>query len=268
MKNLFFSAIAVLLMFTQCNDIEEPQEQDQEQPQRLTVEINTYPKHFDGFSYSADRTEIYEYNESGKLTRHKKYSEYGITETMYYYEDGILSERVVDHLTFKVKYYYHYNSNKQLSSMEAYQESGLDATFFYEYNNNNLLTKEIEIHADGDTSRVKEYYKDEAGNDTLICKIYRNTRLSKLKYTYDANNNILTEDFIDDGDTSRLAKYTYQYDNKNRIAIMTDQYKNRINSYEYTYLENDSIDFIIEKEGYEGDILQPKHKIEYSYTYE
>lgn len=139
------------------------------------------------------------------------------------------------------------------------------------YNEFNQLTQSVFFDEEqksltgDDTTSIWTYYKNEKGLDTLIIWKYLNTSGSKYRYLYDSYNNILIEEQEYNNIKNILQSNTYEYDEKGRISIKMSLEKTK---YEYTYLKNDSIDYI------ETSILSGKtgnfekfEKTDYSYEY-
>ena len=245
------------------------------------IHLSTY-KYKDG-AYSLTVRYDYEYNEDGKLARQYYCSDSKTDKTGYYskteyeYQDKKKIETnysLNNKGKWKIewKYEYNYDDNNNLIS-EINWFTKLNSTKLvysskteYEYNSNNLVTKETLTSATLDGSEwedrptaIKTYEYDENNNlikkqtvrtfsnDTYEYKYDSNNNvievtyiysLSKSKgmYTYDSNNNVILEEWWDyNKSTSEyvpFSKYEYKYDsNNNRVLYLRSIYDDELLAY-------------------------------------
>jgi hypothetical protein len=142
---------------------------------------------------------------------------------------------------------------------------------YHSYNELNQLTRTVykdeEFNGlfNTDTSGIMTYYKNENGLDTLIIHSEPYSSDVNYKYTYDSHYNNLIEEHIS-GKTRELEhSYAYEYDDKGRISVKQDF---NYTKYKYTYLSNDSIDYIdiYELSNSTGN-FENYQKVKYAYKY-
>jgi len=159
------------------------------------------------------------FNSNGDLAwkRVNKYDNEKITQTIYYNEDGILSE----------KYLYKYDDNTKKCETWQYDGNG-DLIYKWVHDKNGNLLEEYDYFSTGDVSKKTEYEYDNSGtlNRTLIYELlyslYGSEKFEE-EYLYNDKADIIvlkSYDYSYDDDynpvTTQKIEYTYKYkyDNK------------------------------------------------------
>jgi len=282
MKKLIFIAFILFIAFS-CEKEDFGDENKTPQETNLKSKtIKTYPYKY-GDVYGVPIIEkSWEYDSNGLLTKYIFNQDNGNyfnrdKEEYYYDENNLLIERKeYSFSSLDYRYTYEYNEKKQCTKMVQHGEYS-SQSYLYEYDNNGFLKKETWRFDDsGNIGRIKTFYKNQMGLDTLVIYDYSSSGVSEYRYKYDSKWNILSCDIykVEDAENHNEYTNTYEYDEKGRIKRKTTVWEYVINfngyyySYDYTYLDNDSIESIDIDNAINTDYLLEDWRIEkYEYEY-
>lgn len=280
MNNKILVIGLILLAIASCtkNGENDPDIISSEKEIVKTVNIKTYPYKFGELYYSPDITQDFEYDKNGNIVSDKYKSDRYENSHTYVYENQLLIE--LKHYSFYSllsRFVYEYDGSGKCQKISEYLSNGLYKTYTREYDEKGLLKKETEVYVGSGSNYSTLFYKDSQQRDTLIIHYMSNSENYRMRYSYDFNGNMLTDDFIENGISKNQATRTYTYDNNNRVLqktitnnpkavfVLNGKYYKQL---DYYYLENDSIDYIDVKESISKyNPLESTQKIKYTYTY-
>ena len=220
-------------------------------------------------SFTENGTQYVDYEATQKLF--ELYTAEGNTEMLQRFakvEDGLLKmEKNVPNGTETT--YCHYDAQGVLQ--KTYQSTDLTAFFTFHYDENGRLVEKRLFRAGSvEPEAVCTYKYDKNGN----CTRYQDEKgkVSTFKYTYDDNGVVLTGprvEFMPEGTlVSDTIRYTYEYDDQNRLIRMAGQQTNGKDIfYEFVYDEQGRVvkvtnimpeGNVTEEYRYEGDRLAEK----------
>lgn len=280
MKNKILFIALILLTFLSCTKDGENDTDIISSEEKIvkTVNVKTYPYKYGELYASPDITQDFEYDNKGNIVSDKYESDTYENSHAYKYENELLIELKKYYLySLSSRYVYEYDGSGKCQKISEYLSTGLYRTYTREYNEKGFLKKETEVYVSSGTSYPTLFYKDSQGRDTLKINFWGNSERYRMRYSYDFNGNMLTDDFIENGISKNQATRTYTYDINNKVLrkTITNNPKavfvlngNYFKQLDYYYLKNDSIDYIDVKESVsKSNSLENTQKIKYTYTY-
>ncbi len=198
---------------------------------------------------------VYEYDEAGRCLSELEYDGEEVlcnSHTMVYDENGNMIKYISTDRYGKDTYEYQYDdAGKRIKSLEYKEDGKLFGWNEYEYDGEGKLIKDLYYFGNGKLNCVIEYKYNDKGNvieeDTYWSFVGFDSPRDVRKYTYDENNNLISDEFRGDLHQSWgtfTDRWEYQYDDNNQLiqsTLYSSQYDivdHKMEYYVYEYDEN------------------------------